>query len=227
MKKQIIVYISGIDGCGKTTQANHLLEKLQQNGINAEYQWLRWEPSLVNLLKVFKKLLGKNEKHSGESIKQNEKAEGNWHRLKQRLMRFSIVRYLWLKYASHDYFRAYKKASRTWNSEVIVMDRYIFDFVADQSINFNQTAEQMSHTLRQTKISHMQQPLFNIIIDISANTGFERKMDGTSLLHLEQREGIYKELTGDNVLHIDGNTTITEIQDKIYEWVCNKTRIFA
>jgi len=227
MKSQTIIYISGIDGCGKTTQASQLLEKLQQKGINAEYQWLRWEPSLVHVLKMLKKLLGKSEKLTNRSIKNNEKAEGKWHTLKQQLMKYKLPRHIWLTYASHDYYRAYKKASRNWNAEVIVMDRYIFDFVADQSINFNQTTEQMRQTLEQTIISRMQQPVFNIIIDISAETGFKRKMDGTSLMHLEQREGLYRELTGKNVMHVDGNTTISEIQNDIYDWVCTKTRILA
>jgi len=102
MNKQMIIYISGIDGCGKTTQANHLLEKLQDKGIDVEYQWLRWEPSLVNVLKFLKRLLGKSEKLTNKSIKTNEKAESSWHCLKQKLMKFKFSRRLWLSYASYD-----------------------------------------------------------------------------------------------------------------------------
>lgn len=214
-----IIYISGIDGCGKTTQATHLVEALQKQGLSVEYQWLRWEPSIVNALKLIKKLLGKNARQTKKAAATNEKADGKWSDIKKRLMKSSLFRYIWLKYASIDYHRAYKKAVKNWKSDIIIMDRYIFDFTVDQSINFKLDIDEMNKAFAHSKIAKMHEPDHNIIINIPAEVGYKRKMDGTSVSYLQEREKLYSMMHGENVIHIDGTTSIEEIQETIYNWV--------
>ena len=105
------------------------------------------------------------------------------------------------------------------------MDRYIFDFLADQSINFNVSTNKMDAMLDASKISNMHKPDLNIIIDITAETGFERKMDGTSLSHLRQRETIYSGFKGNNVYHVDGHLPIEARQKRIQKLVSEKVDI--
>ncbi len=214
-----IIYISGIDGCGKTTQATHLVEALQKKGLSVEYQWLRWEPSIVNALKLIKKLLGKNAKQTTKAAATNEKADSKWSDIKKSLMKSSLFRYVWLKYASIDYHRAYKKAVKNWKSDIIIMDRYIFDFTVDQSINFKLDIDEMNEAFAHSKIAKMHKPDHNIIINIPAEVGYKRKMDGTSVSYLQEREKLYSKMQGENVIHIDGTSSIEEIQDAIYNWV--------
>jgi len=218
----IIIYLSGIDGCGKTTQATQLVEELKSNGLIVDYQWLRWEPSIVNFLKFIKKLLGKNTRPTEKAVSNNEKADSNWSKLKQRLMKSRFFRNIWLKYASIDYYRAYKKAIKNWDADIIIMDRYIFDFLVDQSINFNIPISETERIFNKTVISKMHKPDYNIIIDISAETGFKRKMDGTSVHYLAQRESIYSNYKTEKVLHIDGNKDINDIQKNIYTWISHQ-----
>jgi len=215
----IIIYISGIDGCGKTTQATHLVELLKKQGLSVEYQWLRWEPSIVNALKLIKRLLGKNAKQTQKAAATNENADNKWSNIKNQLMKSHLFRYLWLKYASIDYYRAYKKAIKYWKSDIIIMDRYIFDFTVDQSINFKLNLDEMNAALAQSKISKMHNPDHNIIINIPAEVGYKRKMDGTSISYLQEREKLYSSMKGNNVLHIDGTTNIEDIQKIINDWV--------
>jgi len=221
----LLIYISGIDGCGKTTQATHLVETLKKQGISAEYQWLRWEPSIVHILKFIKNLLGKNSQQSNKAADNNEKADSKWSNIKRQLMKSRLFRYIWLKYASIDYHRAYKKAVKQWTSDIIIMDRYIFDFAVDQSINFKLNIDDMNKVLSNSRISKMHMPDHNVIINIPAEVGYKRKMDGTSVSYLKERENIYSSLHGDNVLHIDGTTSIEDIQETIYNWI--KPRIKA
>ena len=133
-----LIYISGIDGCGKTTQAQLLVERLRSDGKSADYQWLRWEPSIVPMIKAVKFILGKSRKPGTAEtrITREDKAHSKWGGLKKRLFSSGAFRKLWLAYATRDYYRAYKKASRKWDAEYIVMDRYIFDFMIDQSLNY-------------------------------------------------------------------------------------------
>ncbi len=217
-----IIYLSGIDGCGKTTQATHLVEALQKKGLSVEYQWLRWEPSIVNALKLIKKLLGKNAKQTQKAADSNERADGKWAEIKKRLMKSRMFRYMWLKYASMDYYRAYKKAVKHWKSDIIIMDRYIFDFTVDQSINFKLDIDEMNTVFAHSKIAKMHKPDHNIIINIPAEVGYKRKMDGTSVSYLQEREKLYSMMQGKNVIHIDGTTSIEDIQETIYNWVTPK-----
>ncbi|MDH5570501.1 MAG: hypothetical protein OEY89_01975, partial [Gammaproteobacteria bacterium] len=60
---------------------------------------------------------------------------------------------------------------------------------------------------------------------IPAETGFQRKMDGTSLTYLEQREYKYREMEGDNVLHLDGTREISEIQIEIQNWINDRAEL--
>lgn len=219
MKQKTIIYLSGIDGCGKTTQAMKLVETLKNQGLSIEYQWLRWEPSIVNGLKLIKKLLGKNSRQSSKAAATNEKADSKWDNIKKSLMKSRLFRYFWLKYASNDYYRAYKKAIKNWQADIIIMDRYIFDFTVDQSINFNLNLDEMIKVFSNSKISIMHNPDFSIIINIPAEIGYKRKMDGTSISYLKQREKLYNAIQGDNVLHIDGTTSIEDIQTSIYNWI--------
>lgn len=215
----LLIYISGIDGCGKTTQATHLVETLKKQGLSAEYQWLRWEPSIVNILKIIKKLLGKNSRQSAKATTSNEKADNKWDKIKKRLMKSGLFRYIWLKYASNDYYRAYTKAIKYWDSDIVIIDRYIFDFIIDQSINFDLSIDEMNRVLSNSKISKMHKPDHNIIVSIPAEVGYKRKMDGTSVSYLQQREKLYNAMQGNNVLHIDGTTGIEEIKEAIYTWI--------
>jgi len=215
----ILIYISGIDGCGKTTQATQIVATLNELGISAEYQWLRWEPSIVDILKIIKKLLGKNTRQNSQSSATNEKADNKWSNIKKQLMKSRLFRYYWLKYASNDYYHAYKKAIKHWRADIVVMDRYIFDFIVDQSINFNLSIDEMKDALSKSKISKMHNPDHNIIINIPAEIGYKRKMDGTSVSYLLQREKLYNNLEGDDVLHIDGTISIEDIQQTIFNWI--------
>jgi len=214
-----IIYISGIDGCGKTTQATHLVEQLQQQGLSVEYQWLRWEPSIVHILKAIKKLLGKNAKQTKQAAENNEKADSKWKNIKKQLMRSRLFRYFWLKYASIDYYGSYKKAIKHWNADIIIIDRYLFDFTVDQSINFKLDIDDMNNAFMHSNIAKMHKPDHNIIINIPAEVGYKRKMDGTSVSYLQEREKLYRSMKGDNVLHIDGTTSIVDIQKTINDWV--------
>lgn len=214
-----IIYISGIDGCGKTTQATQLVELLKKQGLSVEYQWLRWEPSIVNSLKLIKKILGKNAKQTHKAAATNEKADNKWSNIKKHLMKSKLFRYFWLKYASIDYYLAFKKAVKNWDADIIIMDRYIFDFTVDQSINFNLNIDEMNKVLSNSKIAKMHVPDHNIIINIPAEIGYRRKMDGTSVSYLKEREKLYNSMHGENVLHIDGTESVEDIQKAITNWV--------
>jgi len=72
-----IIYISGIDGCGKTTQAKVLVQDLERKGVKTEYIWLRWEPSLLPVINFFKDIQIKHSAKLSENYIQNENIKEN------------------------------------------------------------------------------------------------------------------------------------------------------
>jgi len=222
-----LIYISGIDGCGKTTQAELLVSWLQSNGYSAEYQWLRWEPSIVPLIKSVKMRLGKgSKKNTGHSIEirsaDEDKTHRKWGNLKSRLFSSKLFQKLWLWYATKDYCKAYRKACQHWSADYVVMDRYILDFAIDQSLNYGVDTNHFIETLESTSVNLMKKPDLSILIDIPAEVGYQRKLDGTALEYLKARRNCYSQVSGsENTIHVDGTNSVDSIHEQIRSWVSN------
>lgn len=222
-----LIYISGIDGCGKTTQAELLASWLQSNGYSAEYQWLRWEPSIVPLIKSVKKRLGNGPRKNTERPVEIRSADEDkthmmWGNIKSGLFSSKLFQKLWLWYATKDYYRAYRKACRQWSADYIIMDRYILDFAIDQSLNYCVDTNCFLETLESTSVSLMKKPDLSILIDIPAEVGYQRKLDGTALGYLKTRRDCYSQVAdSENTIHIDGTDSVDNIHKQIRSWVSN------
>lgn len=225
----IILYISGIDGCGKTTQSNLLVDWLRQSGRSAEYQWLRWEPSVLPVIRRFRSMFTRTKRdepvHTTSSQTTENRAHGSWRRLKSRLMSSALFRTFWMKYATRDYHVAYEKARRHWTSDFVVMDRYLMDFVIDQSLNFDLTPDEFLKATQSTRLNKLQRPQFSVFINIKAATGYHRKQDGTPLQYLEERENLYNSFKDDSILHVNGEQSPELIHSTITDWLARKLDI--
>lgn len=219
-----IIYISGIDGCGKTTQSKRLVSWINGLGQVTEYQWLRWQPSVRILIKEIRKFIQSwiIERSVGPqtNLEIEESGQKEWNRMKKWILSTSLVRWMWLEYATRDYFRAYRKASKDWQFDYVVLDRYIFDFIVDQSINFGQSVPAICAAIQKTPICEMRQPDLLVYIDIPSELGYKRKLDGTPLSYLKDRESYYLDVpVSDNTLHVDGTQSEEQIHEQICAWV--------
>ena len=219
-----LIYISGIDGCGKTTQAKLLVDWLYRQGLSAEYQWLRWEPSIRYLTKSLRVLLRKTSSpllnKEGMTIKTENHTHGRWTKLKKKMFSSSLFCKLWIWYASYDYLHSYNSARGKWKSDYIVLDRYLLDLVIDQSINLSLDPNDFLAKLSHTKLKTIQQPTFSIVIDLPAEVGYHRKLDGTPLQYLQDRESLYKRISfGERALHVDGTRSEKQIHQDITIWL--------
>lgn len=225
-----IIYISGIDGCGKTTQAKLLLEHLTSKGYSAEYQWLRWEPSIIPVIKKLKNAFSRKKLSDIENTTTNIKGENEghakWGKLKNTLFSSWFFRKIWLFYATRDYYNAYNKVYKSWTSEYIIMDRYLIDFIIDQSLNYGDEVSDFIEKTRKTAIGKMEPATLSILIDIPARVGYERKLDGTSLAYLEERRSRYLGVPdSEKVLRLDGTLDVNDIQQTIRQWVVSQIKV--
>ncbi len=225
----ILIYISGIDGCGKTTQSHLLKEWFNTTHHSAEYQWLRWEPSIIPILKKAKKLLSNNKNGKGTNSDQSaseDNDEARWGNFKQRLLANPLFQSIWLHYATHDYYRTYRQKTHGWDSDFIILDRYLYDFIVDQAVNLGCSTGELDIRLQKSNLAKMQRPDYFIYIEIPPEVGYKRKMDGTPLSYLQRRGHLYEELAkGETSLSIDGTKPPEVIQAEIRAWISKKTGI--
>jgi len=63
-------------------------------------------------------------------------------------------------------------------------------------------------------------PDLSIIINLPAQEGYIRKLDGTPLDYLNEREIRYHKISqGEKTLHLDGRNTIESLSNSISKWV--------
>jgi len=142
---RMLVTFSGIDGCGKTTQATSLRKAFDNCLIRADYVWTRGGSSswVGRLIRLAKSMLGRKSPTAGSA---------NPERLRERqaLFRSRWARWVWswlvgLEVAAR-YFRRV-----TWpliRGRVVLCDRYVIDSVADWVANFRDPATADSLVVR-------------------------------------------------------------------------------
>ena len=123
---------------------------------------------------------------------------------------------MWLKYATWDYYFSYKKVASDWVGDVLVLDRYYFDFIVDQSLNYNENAITFEDRVNNGILQNIIKPDVFILIKITPELGWERKRDGTSIKHLRKLENIYNSIQEKKGVHvIDGSQPQQIVHDKI------------
>jgi len=225
----LIIYISGIDGCGKTTQSKLLVEALKKRGLDSEYVWLRWEPSFKKVFRFFNSLITRDriKEGMGNGIIENENIKySEWYNFKRKILLNQFVRELWWYHACADYYYSLRKRFRNLYSKVIVVDRYVDDFIIDQAINFGVASENCNKLANNIFIKRFKSPDLKIIMDLPAIVGYTRKQDGTPLNYLKQREAYYKGLpASDTTVHLNGLEDIPFLSRQIEKYAISALTI--
>ena len=217
MKGKLIVF-SGLDGAGKSTQIEILVDYLCSKERPPKFIWTRGGyTSLFNGLKnLLRKLLGKRMPPPGR----NEKRKQVMH--SKRLQR------LWLIIALFDLLRVYVFQIRfwLWSGKIVICDRYLIDTLIDFKINFkNQNVERWF--LYKLLLWVSPQPDISFLMLIPAEEALKRSgqkdepfPDSPEIL--TKRLNMYEKLLNDkNYIFLDGLKSREELTFRIKQVVDN------
>jgi thymidylate kinase len=210
----------GIDGSGKTLQAQNLVKRLEEDGTPCDYVWCRYSPRLLApLIRLAKRMLSRN---NGASEYKGYVAA------KRKVFRRPVLGWFWLNFSMLEYLLqvTWIVRRRLRKGRVLVCDRYIYDMIADLSISLGRTGEDLLGLARHPLLGLFPMPDRVFFLDVPAEVAFRRKDDPNVMgeAYLTERAGIYSALSdGPGLSRIDGTKSIEEIADTTYSEVLQMT----
>lgn len=216
MSRRYLIVITGIDGSGKTTQAELLVKSLKEDGREVAYVWSRWVPSFLRpLVKKIKK----------DELKQPEKASDKISALKARKQKFlknPIIQWLWLGAFFLDYglqIFAKIRIRLLFNKQIIISDRIFYDSLIDQVVGLGESKDWLINSMN-TFWMRIVFPTPDMVfyIDCPEEIAFSRKQDSFTPdieYHIKRRKLYINLAEKYNWIIIDGTLPVDEIATQI------------
>lgn len=224
MKKGRLIVFTGIDGSGKTTQAEVLVNILKRDSLDVTYVWSRWEPFLLRpVINIWKKKKIKHTVNPGQDYKELSNK-------KKKLLDNPIFRWLWLTLFFIDYgIQVFSKVrTELAKRDLIVSDRNFFDSVIDQAINLGKRKDSLLNRLDSFWIKCIfPQPDMVIYVDCPADIAFTRKEDAPNVEYLMERRNLYLQLAERyGWVIVDGTLSVDKISAYVKDEVYNSLKLW-
>lgn len=184
MLPKIIVF-TGIDGSGKTTQAQLLVEHLQKNDIVVSFVQ-QFAPNKITkaILKKTAPTLKKLERNASNKPYFNQKNSTHQPFLKSLLGMCALTRII-----CTGFVRTWSKVLLNIFSSVIVFDRYFYDDLVKAKWMYG-----ISDRLDEILVHFVPKPFLVFYLNIQPENAWEREMDGdTTLVQHRMKKEIYDE----------------------------------
>jgi dTMP kinase len=217
--KQKLVVLMGLDGSGKSTQAERLREWLKAGGISAEMVWMRGESYLARpVLAVGKALLrAPKETKRGEGIKAG-KAYDDYVGSKHSIFRNPLLRRLWTGLTLFDLYITFRAAFARIprSTEVVILDRYIYDSFIDIDTAYGEGGKEAERLLGSAMAGLFPKPDLVLLLEIAPEEAMKRKDDIPSMTYLEQRKAVYDMIArAVGAVRVDAGKPVEEVQARL------------
>ena len=173
--KNFFVCFTGIDGSGKTTQAEALIAEMEKRGIGTKYVWNRFEGGMITPFTMITKMIffrGKNAINS----------PADYYGTKKRLLRNRILSKGYQYFLLFDYFFQilFRVRIPLIIGKNIVCDRYVYDIIVDLSVDFNYSEEKTKSMLKNL-LYLFPKPDLIFLVDVPVEIAYQRKDDVPSM----------------------------------------------
>jgi len=202
----------GIDGSGKTVQAERLAKRLEESGMPCAYTWCRYSPRLLMpVIWIVRKLIRRRKGGSEYT---------GFTTSKRGILRKPGLGWLWLNVGLLEYLVQVTLTVRTRlrGGRNLVCDRYIYDMFADMAISLDRSEDKLLELARHPLIRLFPIPDKVFFIDVPPDIAFARKSDPNVMgrQYLADRASIYSYLSDElGFTRVDGTKSIEEIADII------------
>lgn len=201
-----VIYLTGNDGTGKTTQADLLIQRLREAGRPCRYIWLRY-PQLVSIpVLVLSRLLGvtRYERHQG-------KWQGQWEFYRARWLGHLL---LWCQVLDAYWYRSRRIMPAVRRGETVVLDRFVYDIVIDIAVAMCEPAILRSRAAK--LLYDLAIEGVSILIDAPPQLIRERRSVLAADALLDDRALLYRELAAMHKLPIvDARAPISDVHEQI------------
>ena len=214
------IVFAGIDGSGKSTQAQLLSQALQAQGHRVSSLWGRRVPWLTRLPAILLKKC---------VLRESGKSDGADYAViaqrRKKLLRHGAVKFFWSRVLLLEY--ALRLRFRTWRLrgavDYLIVDRYLVDALVDLAAAASDPANEMKELKQSLVTGLFRAPDLMLIIDLAPEMGWQRKQDGTSLEYLKDRRPLYLEFAkGEpNTQVLDGAQPSANVQALVRRHVEN------
>lgn len=217
----MIIYLTGIDGSGKSTITEKLVTEVFTDK-DVKTIWARYKPNFVKLLiSPFKKkfVVDKENNHLMDDVEYSD-----WSRYKRRITKSWWLSQLFFILQSTDYLIQLVKYNSTFinhENKLLIIDRYLLDFIVDQSVNYGDIENNIITKYLLRKLGKLDMIFF---IDTPEEIAFSRKDDIPSIEYLKERRNYYLHYVAKlkNVHIINNSNLLSDTIEEIAAVVATK-----
>jgi thymidylate kinase len=217
----MVIYLTGIDGSGKSTITGKLASEVF---IDREFEtiWARYKPNIIKVIvSPFKRkfTVDTENDHLMDGVEYSD-----WSRYKRNITKHRVVSQLFYLLQTLDYLIQLKKhnrAIRNHTDRLIIIDRYLLDFIVDQSVNYGNIE---NSRITRYLLKKLQKLDIIFFIDTPEELAFSRKHDIPSIEYLKERRDYYKQYISKlkNAHIINNSDEIAGAMDEITSIIVSK-----